>query len=116
MIGRLSSWLICLFFLSCSSSQEISQNTIESSDSVHPLVLEGAYQGKNLYVQNPYADGLYCMTKVVVNGAIVLGSVDLQSSAIEIKLDSLIKNIGDAVKIEISHKANCRPKVLNTGM
>ena len=36
------------------------------------IILEGNYQGKNLYVQNPFGSGGvgFCVTEVLVNGNI----------------------------------------------
>ncbi|HLC83064.1 MAG TPA: hypothetical protein VJI69_04475 [Bacteroidia bacterium] len=76
------------------------------------IELEGTYQGKNIYVQNPAdATGAFnCTEKILVNGK----EVSFKStSAYEIRLDSLGLKIGDSIIIEIFHKPNCKPKVLN---
>lgn len=77
------------------------------------IVLEGNYQGKVLYVQNPYGPGGvgYCVTEVKVNGNIALDETN--SSAFEIDLKPHKLNIGDKVEIQIFHKEGCKPKVLN---
>lgn len=77
------------------------------------LTIEGSYQGKNIYVQNPISDDgdAFCATAVIVN-AQVLSDLTL-SSAFEIKLDQLGLKIGDPVLIEIKHHDGCKPKVLN---
>lgn len=74
------------------------------------IELEGTYQGKNIYVQNP-ASGTdsYCSEKILVNGKEIPFK---HSSAYEIRLDTLELKIGDPVKIEIFHKADCKPKVI----
>ncbi len=74
------------------------------------IELEGTYQGKNIYVQNP-ASGTtsYCTEKVLVNGKEIAVS---NSSAYEIKLDSLGFKPEDTIKIEIFHKVDCKPKVI----
>ena len=43
------------------------------------LSVEGTYQGKNLYIQNPMADdGFgYCATKVTVNGDVMPGGTNM---------------------------------------
>ena len=77
------------------------------------LTISGAYQGKNVYVQNPmndHTDG-YCTDSVTVNGDFYRG--DIHASAYEIKLDSLGLIPGDSVLIHIFHQEECRPKVLN---
>ena len=52
------------------------------------LSLEGHYQGKNVYIQNPEdEDGFgFCVTKATVNGDPIMDG--LQSSAFEIDFSS----------------------------
>src|ERR1700752_3357082 len=77
------------------------------------IVIEGNYQGKNLYVQNPFASGGvgFCVTEVYLNGN--LTTDETQSSAFEIDFKPHKLTIGDKVEIKIKHKEDCRPKVLN---
>jgi hypothetical protein len=77
------------------------------------IILEGTYQGKVLYVQNPYGPGGvgFCVTEVKVNGNITTD--ELTSSAFEIDLKPHKLNIGDKVEVKIFHKEGCKPKVLN---
>ena len=77
------------------------------------IIIEGNYQGKNLYVQNPFASGGvgFCVTEVYVNGN--LTTDETQSSAFEIDFKPHKLTIGDKVEIKIKHKEDCRPKVLN---
>ena len=77
------------------------------------IIIEGNYQGKNLYVQNPFANGNvgFCVTEVYVNGN--LTTDETQSSAFEIDFKPHKLVIGDKVEIKIKHKEDCRPKVLN---
>jgi hypothetical protein len=77
------------------------------------IIIEGNYQGKNLYVQNPFASGGvgFCVTEVYVNGN--LTTDETQSSAFEVDFKPHKLNIGDKVEIKIKHKDDCRPKVLN---
>lgn len=77
------------------------------------LILEGNYQGKNLYVQNPFASsGVgFCVTEVLVNGNITTDETN--SSAFEIDFKPHKLNIGDKVEVKIKHKSDCKPKVLN---
>lgn len=90
-----------LFFLSATNS--FSAN----------LVLEGNYQGKNLYVQNPFAAGNigFCTIRVMVNDNVTTDEVN--SSAFEIDLSLFKLNVGDAIVVKIEHKEGCVPKVLN---
>ena len=77
------------------------------------IILEGNYQGKNLYVQNPFGSGGvgFCVTEVFVNGNITTDEVN--SSAFEIDFKSHKLQIGEKVEIKIKHKEDCKPKVLN---
>ncbi|MGL4597896.1 MAG: hypothetical protein ACRCYO_10215 [Bacteroidia bacterium] len=75
--------------------------------------IEGNYQGKNIYVQNPFASsGVgFCVYEVRVNGN--LTTDEIGSSAFEVDLRNHNLKIGDAVEVQIFHKDDCKPKVLN---
>jgi hypothetical protein len=77
------------------------------------IVLDGNYQGKVLYVQNPFGPGGvgFCVTEVKVNGNITTDETN--SSAFEIDLKSHKLNIGEKIEVKIYHKDGCKPKVLN---
>lgn len=77
------------------------------------LSIEGTYQGKNLYIQNPMDDdGFgYCATKVTVNGDIMPGGTG--SGAFEIDFASFNIGLGEPVFIVIEHHDGCKPKILN---
>lgn len=77
------------------------------------LSIEGTYQGKNLYVQNPIDDeGFgYCATKVTVNGDIMPGGTG--SGAFEIDFGIFNIALGEPVFIVIDHHDGCKPKILN---
>lgn len=77
------------------------------------IIIEGNYQGKNLYVQNPFAGaGVgFCVQKVEVNGQVTTDEVN--SSAFEIDFNNYQFKIGDKVTVKITHKDDCKPKVLN---
>ncbi|MEO6303770.1 MAG: hypothetical protein ABIP51_11430 [Bacteroidia bacterium] len=77
------------------------------------LVIEGKYQNKNVFVQNAYGvNGVgFCAQEIKVNGKITTDETN--SSAFEIDLAALQLKYGQKVVIEISHKDNCVPKVLN---
>ena len=76
------------------------------------IELSGNYQGKNLYIQNPFSGtGVdFCVTKVLVNGKETAD--DIKSSAFEINLKKLDFKPGDSVFIQIFHKKDCKPKVM----
>src|SRR6185369_9372563 len=77
------------------------------------IILEGNYQGKNLYIQNPFGSGGvgFCVTEVKVNGNITTDEIN--SSAFEVDMKPHKLNIGDKVEIKIFHKEDCKPKILN---
>ena len=77
------------------------------------LSIEGTYQGKNLYVQNPMDDdGFgYCATKVTVNGDVMPGGTNM--GAFEIDFANFNIAIGEPVFIVIDHNDGCKPKILN---
>lgn len=77
------------------------------------LILEGNYQGKNIYVQNPNAaSGVgFCVTEVLVNGNITTDELNMNAFEIDLKAQKLI--IGQKLEIKIKHKEDCKPKILN---
>lgn len=78
------------------------------------IVLEGNYQGKNLFVKNAFAGtGVgFCVFEVTVNGSVTTD--EWNSSAFEIDLSILDLDLGDQIVIVIKHKDDCpTPKVLN---
>ncbi|MFK8037452.1 MAG: hypothetical protein AB8B74_04130 [Crocinitomicaceae bacterium] len=78
------------------------------------LSIEGHYQGKSLFVQNPEdEDGFgFCVTKVTVNGNPIIESV--QKPAFEIGFEDMDLKIGDPVFIVLEHGSGCKPKILNS--
>ena len=86
-----------------------------SATSTYPgtITVEGIYQGKNLYVQNPFtSSGIgFCTTDIFVND--VRSTDESQSSAFEIDLTVYKLKMGDKVIVKIKHKEDCAPKVLN---
>ena len=77
------------------------------------LSVEGHYQGKNLFVQNPEdEDGFgFCVTRATVNGDPIADGI--QSSAFEIDFSAFNVSIGDPVFIVLEHGLGCKPKILN---
>jgi hypothetical protein len=77
------------------------------------IVLEGNYQGKNLFVQNPYSEaGVgFCVYEVTVNDQIATDEIN--SSAFEVDLGNFGLKIGAPIVVKIKHKDGCTPVVLN---
>ncbi|MGB0425196.1 MAG: hypothetical protein ACPGED_12770, partial [Flavobacteriales bacterium] len=62
-------------------------------------VLSGVYQGKDLYVKNPFsADGVgFCVFEVLVNGEVTSDEVNSSAFAIDLSVFGLKQ--GDAVEV-----------------
>lgn len=86
---------------------------LSSSKGEKALVLEGVYQGKNIFIQNtiPESGVGYSIFEVRVNG--MATSDELNSWAIEVDLASLDFQLGDTVSIKILYKSGPQPKILN---
>ncbi len=95
--------LIALFFLVFSITQ--------LRAGVH--ILEGVYQGKDVYIQNPFSDeGVgFCIYEVLVNGLVT--SDEVNSSAFAVDLSMYEFSNGDEVIITIRSKADCSPRIIN---
>ncbi|NNE54809.1 MAG: hypothetical protein HKN32_02220 [Flavobacteriales bacterium] len=77
------------------------------------IILNGVYQGRDIYIQNPFSpDGVgFCVFEVLVNGETT--SDEINSSAFSIDLTLFQLKIGDPVEVVIRSKADCGPKVIN---
>lgn len=77
------------------------------------VVLEGTYQGKDLYVRNPDRSEKVgrCVSKVTVNGEVTTDEINSSSFIIDLSLYQFL--IGDKVEIKIYHAKGCTPKVSN---
>lgn len=77
------------------------------------IVIEGKYQNKNLYIQNGFAgSGVgFCTYEVRINGQVTTDEIN--SSAFEIDFAQFQIKPGTEVKVEIKHKDDCTPKILN---
>ncbi len=73
--------------------------------------ISGKYQGKNLYVQNPFASDrvTYCADRVFVNNELILSGPAV--SAFEIDLSYL--PLDTPITIKIVHKDGCSPLIVN---
>jgi len=77
------------------------------------LILEGTYQGRDIYIQNPTSEsGVgYTVKKTLVNGQV--SSDEINSSAFIIDLSIFNFNLGESVLIEIIHQDGNVPQILN---
>lgn len=87
--------------------------TVQFTFASGEIVLKGVYQGKNIYVMNPFASsGVgFCVFEVRVNGQ--MSTDEINSSAFEIDLSVFQFSKGDKIIITIKHKDGCVPKVIN---
>jgi hypothetical protein len=102
LVGFNSRFFYIFSFLFCLLSFE---------SSAAELSISGFYQGRNLFVQNPLAidKKAFCTDEVYVNDQKVMSNI--RSSAYEIDLSAF--KIDDAIKIRITYKDDCSPKILN---
>lgn len=82
------------------------------------MYLEGTYQNKNKYMQNPSVactDSTlrFSVISLTINDTITLSPDSMASSAFEIPLMDYGFKTGDPLKIRIVHYAMGRPKMLN---
>lgn len=76
------------------------------------IVIEGKFDGKNIFVSNPFVeDGTFCTISIHVNGQKVTDHPN--ASAYEINLTGMGFKIGDPIKVVIQHHENCTPKILS---
>lgn len=75
------------------------------------LVLRGVYQGRDIFVQNPYSreDQRFCTERVLVNDKEVI--TNPKTSAFKINLSHL--EIRDIVVIRIFYREGCEPRIIN---
>ncbi len=77
------------------------------------IVLNGTFQGDNLFVKNPFApSGVgFCVYEVTVNG--LTSTDEINSSAFEVDLTVYGFKVGDPLTVAIKYKEGCQPIVLN---
>jgi hypothetical protein len=118
-VKQILPYIILFLCVSCiSNKSSITDNnetasTEAKTDTSTCLVFTTRYNGKNIYIQNPFigtGQG-FCVTKVEVNGKAI--DDQISSSAFEIKLSNLELELGDSVVMKIYHKGDCQPKMLN---
>ncbi len=77
------------------------------------IVLEGNFQGKNLFIQNPFSEaGVgFCVFEVTVNDQVATDEIN--SSAFELDMNNFGLQPGDKVVVKVKHKDGCTPVILN---
>ncbi|MBA3662838.1 MAG: hypothetical protein H0W61_01330 [Bacteroidetes bacterium] len=82
------------------------------------MTIEGLYQGKNIFVKNPYGpDGIgFCVTGVKVNGQITTDKINADIFQVDLSLFKL--KVHENVKIEMYYKTGSKltiPTLINPG-
>ena len=77
------------------------------------LKIDGNYNGENIHINNPISEEEvgYSITTIYVNDRLITDQINLP--IIEIDFSKLSIQIGEQVKININHKINTLPKILN---
>ncbi len=77
------------------------------------IVLNGTFQGDNLFVKNPFApSGVgFCVYEVTVNG--LTSTDEINSSAFEVDLSVYGFKVGEPLNVTIKYKEGCEPIILN---
>lgn len=77
------------------------------------LVVNGIYQGKDLYVKNPFAtDGVgFCVYEVYVNGELTRDEINSSAFAIDFNILGIAP--GTPIEVILKHKSGCEPLILN---
>ena len=88
-------------------------SSLLASSQSESLVLDGIYQGKDLYVKNPFSeDGVgFCVFEVYVNGELTRDEINSSAFAIDFNILGIEK--GTPIKVQINHKDGCAPLILN---
>ncbi len=84
-----------------------------SASAQNEMVVEGTYQGENLYVQNPFSSsGVgFCVIEVMINDQLSIDEIN--SSAFEIDFTSYELSSGQDATVNITYKDGCTPRCLN---
>ena len=86
---------------------------VNSALSAGVFVLEGVYQGRDLYVQNPFSEeGVgFCIYEVTVNGMVTSDEINSSAFAVDLSMYEFMN--GDDIVITIRSKADCIPNIIN---
>lgn len=75
------------------------------------IKIEGTYNGKNIYINNPSSGNGFCVTEVWVNGKKTRD--ELNSNSFEIDFSQMGIEKGSNVNVRIFHKNGCKPEIIN---
>lgn len=93
------------------SSPFLAQGQVKDSIYYVDLKMTGVYQGKSLYVQNPYYSEIeqFCVREIRINKRKV--DLNYNISALRIDFGGIVEN--SPVYIDVNHIAHCAPKIVN---
>ena len=96
--------LLCIFISPIAFGQDEFETTIS---------IEGEFQGKNLFIENPRSNDNYtfCVKSVEINGVPIFDG--LNAANFEVKFADIGVRKGEKVTVVIYHDNSCQPKILN---
>ena len=97
---KIKKALICVCFFILMTSVKLNAGV---------MTINGFYQGKNLFVQNPLSDGEFCVVSVFLNNEKLISYPKV--SVFEVNMSNLKMN--ESVSGKILYRNNCEPKILN---
>ena len=100
--------ILILFLQNACTNKTAKTTSTETS-----IILEGHYNGNNLYIKNASGPGGlgFCVNEVLINGNRT--SDEISSETFEIDLKASGVREGHEITVEIKHYKGCEPKVLN---
>lgn len=88
----------------------------QTASKLNSLIIEGKYEGKNVYVINPRRivgkDTLWTALKVFVNNQLILSEDSLKKDAFEIPLTKLNLKNGDPVSVKILQRSGNKVRII----
>ena len=77
------------------------------------IILEGHYNGNNLFVKNPYRDDGFgfCINEILINGDRTSDEIASETIEIDLKASGVME--GHEITIELKHNKGCEPTILN---
>lgn len=108
---KLGCLLLVILQMACSEKKESKITNTGTS-----IILEGNYNGNNLFVKNPYRDDGFgfCINEILINGDRTSDEIASETIEIDLKASGVME--GHEITIEIKHNKGCEPTILNPGV